>query len=221
MSPRTHMTSTSLTALALAGLCLLPLLGYASASAAATGPVQDKPKVELDTSEGKIVLELDPSKAPKTVENFLKYVDDGHYNDTVFHRVISGFMVQGGGFDTKLEEKKTRGPVENESKARNPQALGNTRGSIAMARTPDPNSATAQFFINHADNPNLDTYGGGYTVFGKVVDGLPVVDKIAGAKTTTKPLAMYPDKRSDERVKQASQDVPVANIVIKSAKRVK
>ncbi len=214
------MSPTSFTFLAITGLSFLSLLSFA-ATAGASGPPQDKPKVELETSEGKIVLELDPAKAPKTVENFLKYVDDGHYDGTVFHRVISGFMVQGGGFNTNLEEKKTRDPVVNESKGVNPQALGNARGTIAMARTNDINSATAQFFINHADNSNLDTGYGGYTVFGKVVEGMNVVDKIAGARTTVKELAMYPDKKSDQRIKQASKDVPVANVVIKSAKRAK
>src|SRR5262245_17046320 len=119
---------------------LLTLTGSALAAFLLLAPpasAQEKPKVDLDTSEGKIVLELDSSKAPKTVENFLKYVDEGHYDGTVFHRVIQGFMIQGGGFNTSLEEKKTHEPVENESKARNPQALGNTRGTIAMARTSD------------------------------------------------------------------------------------
>jgi cyclophilin family peptidyl-prolyl cis-trans isomerase len=203
---------------------LLTLTGSALAAFLLLAPpasAQEKPKVELDTSEGKIVLELDPSKAPKTVENFLKYVDEGHYDGTVFHRVIQGFMIQGGGFNTSLEEKKTHEPVENESKARNPQALGNTRGTIAMARTSDPNSATAQFYINHADNASLDSAGGGYTVFGKVIEGMNVVDKIAGARTTVQELAMFPDKKSDQRIKSPSKDVPAANIVIKSAKRVK
>lgn len=208
------MTS-SMTWLALLGLCLIPVL----ASAQATADAAKKPLVELDTTEGKIVLELDPEKAPKTVENFLKYVDKGHYDGTVFHRVISGFMIQGGGFDGKLEEKNTDPPVVNESKAKNPSALGNARGTIAMARTSDPNSATAQFFINHADNPNLDSYGGGYTVFGKVIAGMDVVDKIAATKTGVKSLAMLPDKASTKHVSSPSRDVPVATITIKTAKR--
>ncbi|MFO0960124.1 MAG: peptidylprolyl isomerase [Isosphaeraceae bacterium] len=209
--------NSPITWLALLGICLLPLLN--SAASVPGTSAQGKPQVELDTSEGKIVIELDPEKAPKTVDNFLKYVDKGHYNDTVFHRVISGFMIQGGGFDSKLEEKNTEAPVVNESKAKNPSALGNKRGTIAMARTSDPDSATAQFFINHADNPNLDSFGGGYTVFGTVVSGMDVVDKIAATKTGVKPLAMLPDKGASSRITQPSRDVPLTNIVIKTAKR--
>jgi len=210
--------NSPITWLALLGICLLPVLTSA-AIAPRSSSSQDKPRVELDTSEGKIVLELDPAKAPKTVENFLKYVDKGQYDNTVFHRVISGFMIQGGGFDTKLEEKNTDPPVVNESKAKNPEALSNKRGTVAMARTPDPNSATAQFFINHVDNPNLDSYGGGYTVFGQVVEGMDVVDKIAATKTGVKSLASLPDKGGSTRVSSPSRDVPVTNILIKSAKR--
>lgn len=210
--------NSPITWMAVLGICLLPILTSAAFSSGASS--LEKPQVVLETSEGVIVLELDPEKAPKTVENFLKYVDKGHYNDTVFHRVISGFMIQGGGFDTKLEEKNTDAPVVNESKAKNPNALANKRGTIAMARTPDPDSATAQFFINHADNPALDdARSGGYTVFGTVISGMDVVDKIAATKTGVKSLAMLPDKAASKRISQPSRDVPVTNIVIKSAKR--
>lgn len=142
------------------------------------------PMVLLETSEGDILLELFPDKAPKTVENFLKYVDEGFYNNTIFHRVIPGFMIQGGGMDVKMKEKPTHEPVENEAD----NGLKNERGTIAMARTMDPHSASAQFFINHADNdflnfraPNRE--GWGYAVFGKVIDGMDAVDKIAKVKT--------------------------------------
>lgn len=136
------------------------------------------PTVELDTSLGKIQLELNSEKAPKSVANFMQYARDGFYNGTIFHRVIPGFMVQGGGFDEKMNQKPTRATIENE--ARN--GLKNARGSIAMARKPDPHSASAQFFINHADNDGLDypsPDGWGYAVFGKVTRGMDVVDKIA------------------------------------------
>jgi len=142
------------------------------------------PQVELKTSQGAIVLELDAAKAPKTVENFLQYVRDGHYDGTIFHRVIGHFMIQGGGMTSDMKEKPTRAPVQNEAA----NGLKNTRGSIAMARTSDPHSATAQFFINVADNDFLNHrapsgQGWGYAVFGRVVAGLDVVDKIRGVKT--------------------------------------
>lgn len=179
------------------GACL------AFSSGASAQEAAEKPRVELDTTAGKIVLELDPEKAPITVENFLKYVDDGYYDNLTFHRVISGFMIQGGGMDDQLaiREEGQRAPIKNESG----NGLSNTRGSIAMARTNNPNSATSQFFINHADNANLDNYGGGYAVFGKVVEGMDVVDEIAKSPTTTK---------------AGMKDVPVTPIYIKSAKRV-
>ena len=135
-------------------------------------------KVKLATSAGDIVIELDKAKAPKTVDNFVQYVKDGHYNGTVFHRVIPTFMIQGGGMTADMTEKKTRAPIPLESK----NGLSNVRGSIAMARTNDPNSATSQFFINVQDNPRLDAAnardGNGYAVFGKVISGMDVVDKI-------------------------------------------
>ena len=140
-------------------------------------------KVKLATSMGDIVVELDAAKAPKTVDNFVQYVKAGHYNGTVFHRVINNFMIQGGGMTADLKEKTTRALIPLE--ARN--GLNNDRGTIAMARTPDPNSATAQFFINVKDNDFLNAAraadGNGYAVFGKVVSGMDVVDKIRAVPT--------------------------------------
>jgi cyclophilin family peptidyl-prolyl cis-trans isomerase len=142
------------------------------------------PRVELKTNRGAIVLELYPDKAPKTVANFLQYVKDGQYNGTVFHRVIDGFMIQGGGFDKDMRQKPTRAPVENEAA----NGLKNDAGTIAMARTPDPHSASAQFFINLKNNDFLNfreptPQGYGYTVFGKVVAGMDVVEKLAKVPT--------------------------------------
>ncbi len=139
----------------------------------------DAPKVKLSTSAGDIVVELYPDKAPKSVDNFLQYVREKHYDGTVFHRVMDGFMIQGGGFTADLQQKPTRAPIPLEAS----NGLKNDRGTLAMARTADPNSATAQFFINVVNNaplnaPNPD--GHGYTVFGKVVTGMDVVDKIKG-----------------------------------------
>jgi len=151
----------------------------------------DQPKVLMETSLGNITLELDAEKAPKTVENFLRYVDEGLYAGTVFHRVIDGFMIQGGGFDKDMNRKQTHDPVENEAD----NGLKNLRGTVAMARTNQPHSATSQFFINLVDNGFLDfreknRRGWGYTVFGKVTDGMDVVDKIAKLSTTAKPNGM-------------------------------
>ena len=155
-------------------------------------------KVKLATSEGDIVVQLDAAKAPKTVKNFVDYVKAGHYNGTVFHRVINNFMIQGGGMTADLKEKPTRPPIPLE--ARN--GLNNDRGTIAMARTPDPNSATAQFFINVKDNNFLNAAqsqdGNGYAVFGKVIAGMDVVDKIRAVPT-------------------APGDVPVKPVTIKKA----
>ncbi|APW60351.1 peptidylprolyl isomerase [Paludisphaera borealis] len=183
------------------------ILGFGACLAFGTptfAEAADKPQVVLETTLGKITLELDPEKAPITVENFLKYVDDGFYDNLVFHRVIPGFMIQTGGMSDKIVEKHEgqRAPIKNESG----NGLSNKRGTIAMARTNNPNSATSQFFINHADNANLDRAGGGYAVFGKVIDGLDVVDAIAKVETTTK---------------GPHGDVPVKPIYIKSATRVK
>jgi len=155
-----------------------------SAAAASPGALAADPQVDLRTSAGTIRLELYPAKAPKTVENFLKYVRDGHYNGTIFHRVIPGFMIQGGGMTPNMAQKPTRAPVPIESK----NGLRNDVGSVAMARTADPNSATAQFFINVSANGFLDYPGQdgyGYTVFGKVVDGMDIVNKIAAVPTGT------------------------------------
>lgn len=142
------------------------------------------PRLLISTSEGDIVLELDREKAPATVDNFLSYVDDGFYDGTIFHRVIKGFMAQGGGFDTDFEQKRTKAPVKNEAD----NGLKNKRGTIAMARTSDPHSATAQFFINTVDNGFLDfssptPNGWGYAVFGRVVEGMDVLDRIEAIPT--------------------------------------
>ncbi|HMN92995.1 MAG TPA: peptidylprolyl isomerase [Hydrogenophaga sp.] len=149
-------------------------LGWPSADVAAQAA---NPKVRLNTSAGDIVLELYPDKAPRTVENFLQYVQDKHYDGTVFHRVIDGFMIQGGGFTADMTQKATRGPIPLEAQ----NGLKNDRGTIAMARTPNPNSATAQFFINVVNNDGLNAPrpdGHGYAVFGKVVGGMETVDAI-------------------------------------------
>ncbi|HEU4843510.1 MAG TPA: peptidylprolyl isomerase [Burkholderiaceae bacterium] len=159
------------------------------------------PQVSMKTTMGEIVVELDHDKAPKTVDNFLQYVKSGHYKGTIFHRVIDGFMIQGGGFDAKLKQKPTKKPVQNEAN----NGLTNAPYTIAMARTADPHSATAQFFINVADNEALNYPGRdgfGYTVFGKVVKGQEVVDKIKGVLVDDK--GMF-------------QNVPVVPVVITSA----
>ena len=152
---------------------------------AASGAVQAQ-TIRLATSAGDIVIELDAAKAPKTVDNFVQYVQSGHYNGTVFHRVIPGFMIQGGGMTADLKEKPTRAPIPLESR----NGLSNARGTIAMARTGNPNSATSQFFINVTDNARLNASGSsepnGYAVFGKVVSGMDVVDKIRAVSTGTK-----------------------------------
>ncbi len=146
------------------------------------------PTVLLETSSGDILLELFAEEAPETVKNFLQYVDEGFYTNTLFHRVIPGFMIQGGGLTMKMEEKDTRAPVKNEAD----NGLKNDRGTVAMARTSDPHSATAQFFINAVDNDFLNfseatTSGYGYCVFGKVIEGMDTVDKILKVKTKTVP----------------------------------
>jgi len=167
---------------------LLKPLVVLSAAAAAPGVLGADPQVDMRTSAGTIRLELYPAAAPKSVENFLRYVRDGHYNGTVFHRVINGFMIQGGGFDPGYKQKPTRAPIPNEAQAGIKAGLKNEVGTIAMARTADPNSATAQFFINVGDNSFLNwgdprSDGNGYAVFGKVVSGLDVVTKIAKTPT--------------------------------------
>ena len=155
-----------------------------SAAAVAPGALAADPQVDVKTSAGTIRLELYPAKAPKTVENFLQYVRDGHYNGTVFHLVIDGFMIQGGGMTASMQQKPTRKPVVNEAQGGIKAGLKNEVGTIAMARTADPNSATAQFFINVADNSFLNWGdprgdGNGYAAFGKVLSGMDVVTKIA------------------------------------------
>jgi len=140
--------------------------------------------IKLETSMGDIVIELDDEKAPKTAANFRQYVEEGHYDGTIFHRVMDGFMIQGGGYDANMVEKKTRAPIENEAS----NGLGNKKYTLAMARTNDPHSATAQFFINVKDNDFLNFrapagQGWGYAVFGRVVEGTDVVDKIKGVPT--------------------------------------
>jgi peptidyl-prolyl cis-trans isomerase B (cyclophilin B) len=159
--------------------------------------------VELHTNHGVIKLELDAEKAPKSVENFLNYVKAGHYDNTVFHRVIDGFMIQGGGFEPGMKQKPTEDPITNEAN----NGLKNVNGSIAMARTNDPHSATAQFFINVNDNDFLNhtsptPQGWGYAVFGKVVEGLDVVEKIKKVKTGSKGF---------------HQDVPADDVIIEKA----
>jgi cyclophilin family peptidyl-prolyl cis-trans isomerase len=154
-------------------------------------PASTNPRVTLETTLGTIVLELFPDKAPKTVENFLGYAESGFYEGTLFHRVIPGFMIQGGGFSGDFQQKETRAPVENESD----NGLSNTRGTVAMARTSDPHSATSQFFINVVDNPSLNhsSRGWGYTVFGKVVKGMDVADAISKVPTTRRgPMSDVP-----------------------------
>jgi peptidyl-prolyl cis-trans isomerase B (cyclophilin B) len=167
----------------------------------------ENPKVILDTSKGQLTIELYADKAPETVKNFLAYVDAGFYNGTIFHRVIPGFMIQGGGFTPDMQQKATRPPVKIESD----NGLKNDRGTLAMARTQDPNSATAQFFINSVDNGFLNfkektPQGWGYAVFGKVVKGMEVVDEISKVKTGAKGM---------------HRDVPVDTVTITSAKRAK
>jgi len=162
---------------------------------------QSAPTVKFQTSAGEFTVEVYPEKAPKTVENFLQYVKDKQYDGTIFHRVMDGFMVQGGGFTADMKEKQTRAPIPLEAK----NGLKNDRGTIAMARTSNPNSATAQFFINVVNNDGLNAPqpdGYGYAVFGKVVSGMEVIDKIRTSPTSNK--GMF-------------QNVPVNTIVINSA----
>jgi peptidyl-prolyl cis-trans isomerase A (cyclophilin A) len=176
------------------------------------------PKVLVKTTQGDITIELNEEKAPETVKNFLAYVNEGFFDNTVFHRVIKDFMIQGGGFalkeDGSIEQKATKDPIQNEAK----NGLKNKKGTIAMARTGDPHSATAQFFINHKDNDSLDFPsfdGWGYAVFGEVVAGAEVLDKIAAVPTGEKALKA----RSGESLREAPmQDVPNENVVIQSIK---
>ena len=160
-------------------------------------------KVALNTNFGRIVLDLDEAKAPKTVANFVEYVKSGHYTGTIFHRVIAGFMIQGGGFDSDMSQKSTKAPIENEAN----NGLKNDVGTIAMARTSDPHSASAQFFINVKNNSFLNhtgktSQGWGYAVFGKVSEGMDIVSKIEGVRTSNK---------------NGHGDVPVEPVIIESA----
>lgn len=188
-----------LAGLAAAAVAFSPLAALAQgASAAAT---QKTERVQFVTNKGNFTVEVYPDAAPKTVANFLEYVRSGFYAGTTFHRVINGFMVQGGGFDRDMKEKPTRAPIPLESQ----NGLKNTVGTVAMARTSNPNSATAQFFVNVVDNPNLDypqPDGNGYAVFGKVVEGMDTIDKIKTVPTTA-----YGSLRN----------VPAAPVVIESA----
>ncbi len=170
-----------------------------------TAPRKGNEMVVIDTSMGSMTVELWPDKAPKTVKNFMKYVDSGYYDGLVFHRIIQGFMIQGGGFDLRMVKKETMDPVENEARSDTP----NDRGTISMARTPGPHTATSQFFINHKDNPALNhtaktDQGYGYCVFGKLVDGLEVLDSIAAVETGV--MGPY-------------RDIPVKPIVINKIRK--
>ena len=214
MKTLTHLLALGATALALTA-------SHAQGVKPVT-PLADKPRVEMKTSLGMIVIELDPAAAPKSVANFLDYVKSGFYEGTVYHRVIKGFMAQGGGFDKAMKQKDTRAPVVNEGEAAEKAGLKNDRGTISMARTGDPHSATAQFYINYKDNTMLDAstaknnlppqckadnappqckqMGWGYTAFGRVTQGMDIVDKMADVPTGAG--GMFPS------------DVPQTQIVI-------
>ncbi len=178
-------------------------------------PPPNGPRVVIDTSLGRIKIGLHKDKAPQSADNFIKYVRAGHYDGTIFHRVIPKFMIQGGGFEPEMgQERPTRPPIKNEAK----NGLSNRRGSVAMARTNDPNSATAQFFISVADNLRLDygISGAGYCVFAEVVEGMEVVDKIAAVSTATKGL--YKDvPETPVLIKRVREYVPRAAPVAKPA----
>lgn len=169
------------------GMILSVFLIVLTLSAGATAALSDKPQVIIETTKGTIVLELYPDEAPKTVDNFLRYARWGHYDGTIFHRVIPDFMIQGGGLTPDMKQKLTEMPIKNEAD----NGLKNDRGTVAMARTQDPHSATNQFFINTKNNKPLDHkskthQGWGYTVFGKVIKGMDVVDAISKVKTGTR-----------------------------------
>ena len=200
MNKRTLIKAGLLTGLT-AGLFNNPLISLANAESTKTS--KKRTMVKLTTNKGVIVLELNAEKAPETVANFLQYVKDGHYSNTIFHRVINGFMIQGGGFEPGMKQKATRKPVKNEAD----NGLKNDKYTIAMARTNDPHSASAQFFINIANNDFLNftaptPQGWGYCVFGKVIEGMDIVDAIKGAKTGNNGF---------------HQDVPVEDIIIEKA----
>ncbi len=185
---------------------LIQACAFLLACAASLSTQAANPQVELKTNKGSIILELNQEKAPKSVDNFLQYVKDGFYNGTQFHRVIDGFMIQGGGFDAVMSEKKHRAPIPNEAK----NGLKNDVGTIAMARTNDPDSASAQFFINLVDNNGLNyprPDGHGYAVFGKVVKGMDVVQAIGKSST-----GIFRARTG------VFQDVPDSPIIVESAK---
>jgi cyclophilin family peptidyl-prolyl cis-trans isomerase len=183
-------------------LALFTLAASLVALLPAAGQQTKNPVVVMVTSMGTVTIELYADKAPITVKNFLRYVDEKHYDGTIFHRVIPDFMVQGGGFEPGMKEKPTHEPIKNEAG----NGLSNERGTIAMARTNDPDSATAQFYINVVNNPGLDRAGGkvGYAVFGKVIDGLDVVDKIRRVETTKR---------------MGHANVPAEDVIIRSVRR--
>lgn len=178
------------------------LIAFATLVSMTVPALAANPMVEMKTNQGEIVVELYADKAPKSAENFIQYVKDGHYDGTIFHRVIDGFMIQGGGFDAAMNQKNTRAPIENEAK----NGLKNLPGTLAMARTADPHSASAQFFINLVPNTSLDypsRDGWGYAVFGKVVKGMDVVEKIGKLPTANRGF---------------HQNVPVEPVVVDSAR---
>lgn len=191
------MISKRIAAVLISLTVLFSIHGYAQQSS-------ENPMVKMSTSLGELTIELYPDEAPETVENFLQYTDNGFYDGTIFHRVIPGFVLQGGGFTPGMDRKSTQEPIRNESD----NGLKNLRGTLSMARLPDPHSATSQFFVNLVDNPHLDHQGGGqsgYAVFGKVVDGMAVIDEIAGVETTTR---------------SGHSDVPAETVVIEAARQV-
>jgi cyclophilin family peptidyl-prolyl cis-trans isomerase len=190
---------------------ILFLAAFAVALAAPLRAAAKNPVVVMETSQGTIKIELDEEKAPVTVKNFLSYVDDKFYDGTIFHRVMPGFMIQGGGFQDN-KEKGTKAPIKSEAS----NGLANKRGTIAMARTDNPNSATAQFFINHRDNPSLSPGGVdrfGYAVFGKVIEGMDVVDKIASVRTGSRVM------EAKGGIRAPFENVPKDDVVIKSVRR--
>ncbi len=191
------MTTSRFAALLVCCITLFSIHGHAQQSS-------DNPMVHMTTSLGDLTIELYPDEAPETVENFLQYTDQGFYDGTIFHRVIPGFVLQGGGFTPDMERKTTEEPIRNEAD----NGLRNLRGTLSMARLPEPHSATSQFFVNLADNPHLDHQGSaqwGYAVFGKVVEGMDVIDAIAGVETTTT---------------AGHRDVPAEPVVIEAARQV-
>lgn len=206
--------------IAILALALLPAIAFCEPAKEAEKPAAaataKAPKVRLKTNQGDIVLELNAEKAPITVENFLGYVKKKHYDGTVFHRVIDGFMIQGGGFALsggKVLEKPTGKGIKNEGQ----NGLKNDRGTIAMARTNDPDSASAQFFINVVDNAMLNyPSNGGYAVFGKVVEGMDVVDKIKGVATAESNITML-HPATGEKLEMPAENVPTKPVVIESA----